>query len=228
MKEKTVMNEIELFKEFLGKLKEQNNSNQEFYNELQKVVEKFYNKEICEKDILEKYLNIRTVYTFMNYNVFNGLNLFDVVNGIMYNEKEDTFELYPFKVLSADETQIELLGLKFLDYCTWETAKNKSWIFIFQDIYGDYANSTTEDGYFAVTGRIPNKNKLMKIVTNYSGHSFYIDYKYNIIAIGDYYWTDTQYNDYGADAWAVGSNGAVDADSTFNLYGALPYVVIGK
>ena len=131
MKEKTVMNEIELFKDFLGKLKEQSNSNQEFYNELQKVVEKFDNKEICEEDILEKYLNLRTVYTFMNYNVFNGLNPFDVVNGIMYNEKEDSFELYPFKVLSADETHIELLGLKFLDYCNWETAKNKSWIFNF-------------------------------------------------------------------------------------------------
>ena len=222
------MNEIELFKEFLGKLKEQSNSNQEFYNELQKVVEKFDNKGICEKVILEKYLNTRAVYSFMNNNVFNGLNPFDVVNGIMYNEKENTFELYPFKVLSANDTRIELLGLKLLDYCDWETAKKKSWVFIFQDIYGDYVKATTEDGYFAVNGRIPNKDRLMKIVKNYSGRSFYDGYEYDIIAIGDCYWTDTQYNDSGSDAWRVRSSGDVYYYSTSISYGALPYVVIGK
>lgn len=223
------MNEIELFKEFLGKLKEQNNSNQEFYNELQKVVEKFDNKEICEKDILEKYLNHWTSYSFTNYQVFNGLKPFDVINGIMYNEKEDSFELYPFKVLSANETQIELLGLKFLDYCDWKTAKKKSWVFIFQDIYGYYTKAT-EYGYFAVTGRIPNKDKLMKTVTNYSGHSFYDYYKYNIIAIGDSYWTDTELEDHGhsSNAWCVYSTGGILDNSTSIKNGVLPYIVISK
>ena len=223
------MNEIELFKEFLGKLKEQNNSNQEFYNELQKVVEKFdNNKGICEKDILKKYLDTWAVYSFNNYNIFNGLNPFDVVNGIMYNEKEDSFELYPFKVLSADETQIELLGLKFLDYCDWETAKKKLWVFIFQDIYGDYANNITKDGYFAVTGRIPNKDRLTEIVENYSGRIFYKNYKYTIISMGDYYWTDTEYSNFNSDAWRVSSGGTPFAYSRSCFYGALPYVVIGK
>lgn len=221
------MNEIELFKEFLGKLKEQNNSNQEFYNELQKVVEKFDNNRICEKDILEKYINSRDKYSFMNYQVFNGLKPFDVVNGIMYNSKESSFELYPFKVLSANEAQIELLGLKFLDYCDWKTAKKKSWKFIFQDPYGYYKN-TTDYGYFAVTGRIPDKDKLKKIVTNYP-YQFYKDSKFNIIAIGDYYWTKTECEEHDPSyAWTIDFNGLINDYGVSNSFGAVPYVVIGE
>lgn len=93
---------------------------------------------------------------------------------------------------------------------------------------GDYANSTTEDGYFAVTGRIPNKDRLMEIVENYSGCRFYRNYRYTIISMGDYYWTDTQYSDFNSDVWRVSSGGTPFAYSRSSLYGALPYVIIGK
>lgn len=68
-----------------------------------------------------------------NCTLYDDLHLWEVVNGWVYNNKSDNYELFPFKVVSIDKEKniVILMGLKSLGLCSWYEAKNKQLRFVF-------------------------------------------------------------------------------------------------
>ena len=183
---------------------------EEFANLLSKYVPE-EKKELTDQELIRKFYDDE-FDPQIQPNVATDLQPFDVVNGIYYNEENDSFEFYPFRVICNKNNRLELLGLKFLGEDDWPSAKDKKFKFIF---------TMTDKDYFVAKGRIPDKDHLLYTKDMYNGPRFIKD-NY-LIAIGVAYWTSTKDEDY---AYRILSDGCVDFDDTCCLYGIIPHVEI--
>ena len=212
---------VEIFKELVNKLKDQNDSEKELFEELSKVIDKYekninYRANLSDKDLIRMFF-ADDDFDPQNITISEDLKPFDVVNMGYYNEKTNSFESYPFKVINVEDGKIELLGLKLLGYGHWDDIKDMKFKFIYDK---------PDTDYFVAHGEIPDKDRLVEIRDNYPERGLFDKDNYDLIAIGSWYWTKTKYEGYGSNAWYVGSNGHVIYGSTSSSLGALPYVVI--
>ena len=212
---------VEIFKELVNKLKDQNDSEKELFEELSKVIDKYekyidYRTNLSDKDLIRMFF-ADDDFDPQNITISEDLKPFDVVNMGYYNEKSNSFESYPFKVINVEDGKIELLGLKLLGYGHWDDIKDMKFKFIYDK---------PDTDYFVAHGEIPDKDRLVEIRDNYPNRGLFDRDNYDLIAIGSLYWTKTEYEGYSSNAWNVRSNGAVYSDSTSGSLGALPYVVI--
>ena len=212
---------VEIFKELVNKLKDQNDSEKELFEELSKVIDKYekninYRANLSDKDLIRMFF-ADDDFDPQNITISEDLKPFDVVNMGYYNEKTNSFESYPFKVINVEDGKIELLGLKLLGYGHWDDIKDMKFKFIYDK---------PDTDYFVAHGEIPDKDRLVEIRDNYPERGLFDKDNYDLIAIGSWYWTKTKYEGYGSYAWRVYSFGHVNYDSTSDSYGALPYVVI--
>ena len=185
---------------------------EEFANLLSKYVSE-EKKDLTDQELIRKFFDDDFDSEIPPY-VASDLQPFDVVNGIYYNEENDSFEFYPFKVICNKNNRLELLGLKFLGVDDWPNATNKKFKFIF---------TMTDKDYFVAEGRIPDKDHLLYTKDMYNGPRCISD-SY-LIAIGAAYWTSTK-GECETNAWYIHNDGCADFDNTFCLYGIIPHVVI--
>ena len=212
---------VEIFKELVNKLKDQNDSEKELFEELSKVIDKYekninYRANLSDKDLIRMFF-ADDDFDPQNITISEDLKPFDVVNMGYYNEKTNSFESYPFKVINVEDGKIELLGLKLLGYGHWDDIKDMKFKFIYDK---------PDTDYFVAHGEIPDKDRLVEIRDNYPERGLFDKDNYDLIAIGSWYWTKTKYEGYGSGAWLGDSGGGVDHYSTSTSRGALPYVVI--
>jgi len=188
---------------------------EEFANLLSKYVPE-EKKDLTDQELIRKFYDDDFDTEIPPY-VAADLQPFDVVNGIYYNEEKDSFELYPFKVIRNNCTNLELLGLKILGADDWPSAKNKKFKFIF---------TMTDKDYFVAEGRIPDRDHLCYTKDMYNGPRC-ISNNY-LIAIGAAYWTGTKTEDEcgSSNAWRIRNDGRIDFDDTSCSYGIIPHVVI--
>lgn len=196
--------------------------NKEFKEEFTSLLSKYVlveKKEDLTKDLTDQEL-IRKRYNDIDFDpkiqpdVANDLKPFDVVNGIYYNEENDSFELYPFRVIYNSFNELRLLGLKILGVNDWRSVKDKKFKFIF--------TMTDKYGFFVAEGRIPDKDCLLTIIDAYNNRPKYIK-DYYLIAIGVPYWTNNKDGAYG---YRIRNDGYVDFDKISCSYGIIPYVEI--
>lgn len=211
---------VEIFKELVNKLKDQNDSEKELFEELSKVIDKYeknidYRANLSDEDLIRMFFD--DDFDPQNITIFEDLKPFDVVTMGYYNEKTNSFETYPFKVINIEDGKVELLGLKLLGYGHWDDIKDMKFKFIYDK---------PDTDYFVAHGEIPDKDRLVEIRDNYPNRGLFDKDNYDLIAIGSWYWTKTEYEGYGSDAWYVGSSGSVNISGTPTSIGALPYVVI--
>lgn len=218
---------VEIIKEIVNKLKDQNDSEKELFEELSKVIEKYENEyeyriNISDEDLIRKFYDDEN-FNPQNITIYEDLKPFDVVTMGYYNEKSDSFETYPFKVINIEDGKMELLGLKLLGYNDWYSVKDMKFKFIYDK---------PDTDYIIAHGEIPNMNRLTKIRESYYLYlkeikeKYAFEYAFNLISIGAIYWTNTSDS---SDAWYVGPGGRgshINSDNTSLFYGALPYVVI--